>query len=63
MFLTIIRDLSIGNREVDSGLEHSVLTGLTVDADPCRSSTTAVQNGRDNEGTGNGRESSLRTKG
>ena len=61
--LTIVRGPAVGNREVDTSLEDSGVTSVTVDTNPSRSSAAAAaRRGGDGEGTGDSGESSLLAK-
>ena len=61
--LTIVRDLPVGDREVDTSLEDSGCgAGVTVDTNPSRGSTVGARRGRDSKGTSHSGESSLSEK-
>ena len=47
--LTLIGDTSVVNYEIDTRLEQCVLAGVTVDANPYRSTAAAARRGGDRE--------------
>lgn len=63
MSLTIIRNLSVTDREVDTSLEDSVRTGVTIDTNPSRGSAVFTRRGGGGEGTSDSGEGSLLVNG
>ena len=56
---TIVGNTAVGDSEVNTGLEDSSSTGVTINADPGRGSTVGSSGLGNDEGSGNGLESTL----